>query len=99
MDCGRHRLGRFVGVRVGVSYSRYKLALRTRLRNLNLMSQFYIFRNLNQKSQFSIFDIFRDIRVHIYDFLKFVGSLWALKWACQSIGIDENNTFHLKVLF
>jgi len=34
-------------------------ALRTKLRNLNL------------KSQFSIFD--SDIRVHIYDFLKFVG--------------------------
>jgi len=50
-----------VGVRVGVEYSRNKLALRTRLRNLNL------------KSQFSIFDSFRDIRVHVYDFLKFVG--------------------------
>jgi len=48
------------------------------------------------QSQFSIFDSFRDIRVHTYDFLKFVGSLWALKWAWklflgQSIGIDENN--------
>jgi len=32
------------------------------------------------------FDSFRDIRVHIYDFLKFVGGLWA-------IGIDENNIF------
>jgi len=31
------------------------------------------------KSQFSIFDSFRDMRVHIYDFLKFVGGLWALK--------------------
>jgi len=36
-------------------------ALRTRLRNLNL------------QSQFSIIDSFRDIRVHIYDFLKIVG--------------------------
>jgi len=44
-----------------VASSRKKLALRTRLQNLNL------------KSQFSIFDSFRDIRVHIYDFLKFVG--------------------------
>jgi len=33
------------------------------------------------ESQFSIFDSFRDINVHIYDFLKFVGGLWALKWA------------------
>jgi len=46
-----------------------KLALRIKLRNLNL------------KSQFSIFDSFRDIHVHIYDFLKFVGGLWALGWA------------------
>jgi len=60
-NCGRHSLRRFVNVRVGVAYSRNKLALRTRLRNLNL------------KSQFSIFDSFRDIRVHTYDFLKFVG--------------------------
>jgi len=50
----------------------------------------------NLKSQFSIFDSFRDIRVHIYDFLKFLGGSWALKWAWQtllgqSIGIDENN--------
>jgi len=42
------------------------IALRTRLRNLNLKSQFF---NL---------DSFRDIRVHIYDLLKFVGWLWAL---------------------
>jgi len=59
-NCGRHRLGRFVGFRVGVAYSRKKLALRTSLRNLNL------------KSQFSIFNRFRDIRVHMYDFVKFV---------------------------
>jgi len=50
-----------------VAYSRNKLALRTRLRNLNL------------RSHFSIFNIFRDIRVYIYDLLKFVGGLWALK--------------------
>jgi len=53
--------GRLVGVRVGVAYSSNKLSLRTTLRNLNL------------KFQFSIFDILRDIRVHIYDFLKLVG--------------------------
>jgi len=35
-SCGRHRLGWLVGVRVGVAYSRYKLALLTRLRNLIL---------------------------------------------------------------
>jgi len=66
-------LGRFVGVRVDVAYSRNKLALRTRLRNPNL------------QSQFSIFDHFRDIRVHTYDFLKFVGDFWAVRWAWQTI--------------
>jgi len=55
-----------VRVRVVVAYSSNKLALRTRLRNLNL------------KSIFSIFDSFRDIRVNTYDFLKFVGGFWAL---------------------
>jgi len=64
--CGRHRLGRLGGVRVGVAYSRNKLALRSRLRNLHL------------RSPFSIFDSFRDIDVHIYDFLKFVGGLCPL---------------------
>jgi len=39
--------------RVGVAYSRNKLALRIRLRNLNL------------KSQFSIFDSFRDPRSYL----------------------------------
>jgi len=34
-------------------------------------------RNLNLEFQFSVFDSFRYIRVHIYDFLKFVGGLWA----------------------
>jgi len=34
----------------------------------------------------------------IYDFLRFLSGLWALKWAClffvcQSIDIDENNSF------
>jgi len=51
-----------------VTYSRNKLTLRTKLRNLHL------------QSQFSIFDSFQDIRVHTYDFLKFVDDLWALKW-------------------
>jgi len=76
-----------------MAYSRKKLALGTRLRNLNL------------RAQFSIFDSFRDIHVHSYDFLKFVGGLRALKLAwqifflVQSIGIDDNNTFQLKFLF
>jgi len=70
-----------------VTYSRNKLTLRTKLRNLHL------------QSQFSIFDSFRDIGVHTYDFLKFVDDLWALKWVWQtffgqSIGIYKNNTFH-----
>jgi len=69
-----------------MAYWRNKLVLRTQLRNLNL------------KSQFSIFHIFRDIRVHIYDFVKFVGGLWALNgrgklFFGQSIGIGDNNTF------
>jgi len=51
----------------GTAYSSNKLALRTRLRNLIL------------RSEFSIFDSFRDIHVHIYDFLKFVGGFRALK--------------------
>jgi len=46
---------------LGVAHSRYKLALRSRIRNLNL------------KSQISICDIFREIRVPTYDFWKFVG--------------------------
>jgi len=42
-NCGRHRPRRFVGFSVGVAYSRNKLALRTRLRNLNLKSLFVLF--------------------------------------------------------
>jgi len=59
----RHSFGLFVGIRVGVAYSPNKLSLHTRLRNISL------------KSPFSIYDSFRDIRVHINDFLKFVGGL------------------------
>jgi len=55
-----------------VAYLRNKLMLRTGLRNLNL------------RSHFSILDSFRDIRVYMYDFFKFVGGLWALKWAWQT---------------
>jgi len=62
---------RFVGVKVGVADFFFGLwallawlALRRRLRNLNL------------RSHFSIFDSFRYIRVHIYDFLKFMGFAW-----------------------
>jgi len=67
-----------VGVRVGLAYSRNKLALRTRLRNLKL------------KSQFSIFDSFRDIHVRIKDFLTFVGGKVGVAnfFLAQSIGID-----------
>jgi len=50
----------FVGVNVGVASSRNKLALLTRLRNLNLRAQFSSL-------------IVSEIYVHIYDFLKFVG--------------------------
>jgi len=77
-----------VGVRVGVAYSRNKLALSARLRNLNL------------RSQFSILDSFRDIHVHIYDFLRFVGVKVGVANVImgQSIGTDENNTFQL-ILF
>jgi len=62
-----------VGVREGLAYSRNKLALRSRIRNLNL------------KSQFSIFDIFRYIRVHV---TIFVGGLWALNWAWDAAGTN-----------
>jgi len=73
-----------VGIKVGVAYTRTKLALPTRLRNLNL------------NSQLSIFDSFRDIRVHIYDFLKFVGVKVDVAnfFLGQSIGIDEKNKFY-----
>jgi len=40
------------------------------------------------KSQ--VFDSFREIHVHTYDFFKFVGVKVGVG---QSIGIDENNTF------
>jgi len=71
-----------------VAYSSNKLSLGTRLRNQKL------------RAQFSIFDIFRDIYVHIYDFFKFVGGLWACQFFLgQSIGIDDTNTFQLKFLF
>jgi len=78
-----------VDVREGVAYSRNNLALRLRLRNLNL------------RSQFSIFGFFRDIRLNIYDFFKFVGVKEGVEsfFLGQSIGIDENNTFQLKFLF
>jgi len=56
-----------------VAYSRNKLALRKRLRNRIL------------KSQFSIFNSFGDIRVYIFDFLKLVGGLWTLKWAWKTL--------------
>jgi len=56
-NCGCHRFGRLAGV----AHSRRKFALRTRLRNRNI------------KSQFSIFDSFQNISVHIYVFFKFVG--------------------------
>jgi len=75
---------KFVGATgLGVAYSRNNLALCTKLRNLNL------------KSQLSIFDSIRDIRVHIYDFLKFVGVKVGMEtfFLGQSIGIDKNSKF------
>jgi len=55
-----------VGVRVGVAYSRNKLALRSRLRNLNLRSQ--CSRCIKKECVQN-----QSIRGHIYDSLKFVG--------------------------
>jgi len=84
----RHRLGRRVGVRVGLTYSHNKLALRTRLRNLNL------------RSKFSIFDSFPDIHVHIYDFFEVCGRFEcnnvgvAYFFLGQLIGFDETKTIH-----
>jgi len=53
-----------------------------------------------RETNFSIFASFRDIRVHIYDFLKFVGvKVGVAIFLGQSIGTDENNTFQLKFLF
>jgi len=52
------------------------------------------------RSHFSIFEIFRNIHVHINDFLRFVGGLWALGWAWQTLGqsidIDETNKISAK---
>jgi len=58
-------------------------------------------RKLNLRSQFSISDSFRDTRVHTYDFLKFVGVRVGVAniFFGQSIGINENNTFQFKFLF
>jgi len=71
-----------------VAYSRNKLALRARLRDLNL------------KSQFSILDSFRDISVNIYDLFKFVGvKVGVAIFLCQSIGIDGNIKFQQKFSF
>jgi len=60
-------------------------------------------RNLNLKSQLCIFDSFRDIRVHIYDFLKFVGVKVGVANFIKGLSIgmmrDENNKFQLKILF
>jgi len=40
----------------------------------------------------TVFDSFRDIHVHSYDTLKFVGGLWAWQlFLVQSIGVDENS--------
>jgi len=77
-----------VGVRVGVLI---------RVTNLRC-AQGYMAKS---KSHFSIFDSFRDIRVHIYDFLKFVGVKVGVEnfLLGQSIGINENNTFQLQFLF
>jgi len=36
------------------------------------------------KSEIPVPYSFRGIRVHIYDFFKFVGGLWALMWAWQT---------------
>jgi len=68
-NCERYRLWRLVSV----AYSRNKLALRKRLRNLN------------QKFQFSIFDSVRDIRVLTYDFFLVCGRFVGVKVGFGSI--------------
>jgi len=74
-----------MGVRVGVAFSRNKLALRIRLRNLNKIK----------------FDSFRDIRVHTYDFFMFLGAKVGVAnfFLGQLIGFDKTNTFQLKNFF
>jgi len=59
--------------------------------------------DLNLKSQFLIFDIFRDIRVHIYVF-EVCGRFGALMGVAnlflgQSTGIDKTNTLHYINIF
>jgi len=73
----------FVGVRVRMAYSRNKLALRSRLRNLNLKSQFSVFLRF-----FEDCGRFVGVNVGLANF--FLG-----QWK----GIDENNTVQLKFLF
>jgi len=59
--CGHHSFVRFVGVRESVAHKRNNLALRTKLRNLNL------------KFQLSSIDSFRYISDQMDDILKIVG--------------------------
>jgi len=54
-------------------HNRVTIRLRSRLRNLNLKSQFL------SSIVSEIYSYFRDIHVHINDFLRFVGGLWALR--------------------
>jgi len=70
-----------VGVRVGVPPQRNKLGLHTR--------------NLNLRYQPSIFVSFRDISVHMDDFLKFVRFRMGVAtfFLGQSMSIYENNKF------
>jgi len=72
---------------VGVAYSRNKLALRIRLRTLNLKSKFFIFDSIGGNS------------VYTYDFLKFVGVKASVSNIFLDQSIDKNNTFQFKFLF
>jgi len=80
---GATGLGGLWAVRMGVAYSRNKLALRARLLNLNL------------RSQCSIFDSFRDIHVHIYAFLRFLGVKVANMARSTRLVILSKNIFTL----
>jgi len=65
---------------VCVAYLRNKLALRTRLRNLNLRSQFSMF-YISYLRFFEVCGRFVGVKVGVANF-----------WG-QPIGIDENNSF------
>jgi len=79
------KVGVFVGVRVGVAtFLRQSIALMKQTCAAQTCAAY------KAESKFEIqilyLWIFRNIHVHINDFLRFVDGLWALRWAWQTFG-------------